>query len=178
MKGAALRSEGYFGFVDIAALLHYSTEEVPQLAKEISGIQQPQFMSPSGAGSFDIGMVDDSVRNSIRLAEPKPVFIRPQFVVAGKPTDEAGLTRMVAETLFDMRSKGKDAPISFVDAGSYPGAYQISGTYTMEQEIIRVEVYVLKDGNREVARFPMEGKPDNLQALAVRIIEQARTFAH
>ena len=178
IKGAALRSEGYFGFVDIAALLHYATEEVPRLAKEIAGIQQPQFMTPTGAGSFDIGMVDDSVRNSIRLAEPKPVFIRPQFVVHGKPTDEAGLTRMVSATLFDMRSKGKDAPISFVDAGSYPGSYQISGTYALEGKTVRVDVYVLKDGTREVARFPMEGDLDDLPALAILMIEQARTFAH
>lgn len=177
MKGAALRNEGYYGFIDIAGLLHYSTEEVPRLAKEIAGIQQPQFMTPTGAGSFDIGMVDDSVRNRIRLAEPKPVFIRPQFVVSGKPTDEAGLTRTVSETLFDLRSKGKDAPISFVDAGSYPGAYQISGTYVKEGDLLKVDVYVLKDGNKEVARFPVEGAADQLPALALKMIEQARAFA-
>lgn len=176
MKGAALRQEGAFGFVDIASLLHYSTEEVPRLAKEIAGIQQPQFMSPTGAGSFDVGMVDDSVRNGIHLAEPKPVFIRPQFVVNGKPMDELGFTRVVSEVLFDLRSRGKDAPISFVDAGNYPGAFQISGTYLREGTQMKLDVYVLKDGTQEIARFPIEGPADNLHALAVKIIEQARTF--
>jgi len=176
IKGAALREDGEYGFVDISTLFNFCTEEVPRLAKEISGIQVPQFMSPTGAGSFDIGMLTDSLKKSIKLAEPKPVFIKPKFQLYSKLTDDINLTRVVSGALADLRSKGKDAPISYIESGEYPEAHQIGGTYEIAGEFIKADVYVWRNGTEELDRFTVDGEANEagLRLLAQRIVERAR----
>ena len=52
IKGAALRNSE---FVDIMTLFQYSANKVPELAKDIGGVQKPEIRIPHGGQSFDIG---------------------------------------------------------------------------------------------------------------------------
>src|SRR5262249_49658780 len=70
MKGAALR-DGQF--VDVATLFQRVADDVPELAKDIGGIQQPRIAMPGGA-SFDIGQLSTEDRQAIPLATARPLL--------------------------------------------------------------------------------------------------------
>src|SRR5215471_10574912 len=69
MRGAALRENG---FVDVSKWFDYATDEVPELAKDIGGIQRPSIAIPLGGSSFDIGQIGDEDKARIPLAGVRP----------------------------------------------------------------------------------------------------------
>lgn len=93
-----------------------------------------------------------------------------------KLTDDINLTRVVSGALADLRSKGKDAPISYIESGEYPEAHQIGGTYEIAGEFIKADVYVWRNGTEELDRFTVDGEANEagLRLLAQRIVERAR----
>lgn len=128
IRGNALRENK---FVDILTLLNFSREEVPKMAADIGGIQQPQLLLPRG-GSFDIGIIKEEDKFQIPLAAVKPVFLRATLLEETKKRDVLKISIALNEKLQEAASgsDGKNA-IIFIDADDYPNACSISGTYTM-----------------------------------------------
>ena len=74
MRGAQLR-EGIYA--DVNGLFDYAADTVPQMARNIGGIQRPVIISPQTGGSFDIGRFTGDEREQIKLsageaADPAP----------------------------------------------------------------------------------------------------------
>ena len=88
MRGAALDRQE---FVDVRKLFEYAADEVPQLARNIGGIQKPLIASPRGSGSFDVGQLTKEDKAKVRLAIPKPLLLRPRLTNA----DELAMTPWV-----------------------------------------------------------------------------------
>lgn len=134
MKGAALKENK---FVDVQTILDHARETVPQLAEGLGGIQEPQFLIPKG-GSFDIGLLNETDRAMIPLAEPKKVYVRSNFIDVDELEDVMGLGTAVDEALNDLGSKGESSDAIWIDTKDYPNGCKISGSYTREGGMIHL----------------------------------------
>jgi WD40 repeat protein len=171
MRGAALRDGEY---VDVSKLFQYAADQVPQLAGNIGGIQKPLVAAPRGT-SFDIGQLKREDKETIPLAMVMPMILRPVFLNPEQGFDNLDLVALVRKRVQEesyalTRGGPSSQTVVFVDADELPGAIRPSGTYTVEGEKIKANVFLIKDGQR-VANFQVEGLKNDPAGLAVKIVE-------
>lgn len=136
IKGAALKENR---FIDINMLLSFSREEVPRLAANIGGIQQPQLLIPKG-GSFDIGIIKEEEKSLIPLAASKPIFKRTNFIEKESLTDGENITGLLNNQLQEISgTMVNNKSIIFLDVNNFPDACSVSGLYTIANKKIRLE---------------------------------------
>ncbi|WP_298608852.1 caspase family protein [uncultured Spirosoma sp.] len=185
MKGAALRQDGS-EFLDVEKWLSYAVEQVPLLAKGVGGIQQPFYrrVSPSATahqgrtteGSFDIGKVTQSVKAEIHIAEPKPILLVKSFQEDSQFDDVLDLKNKVESALNDLiATRGSDAPVLTMDAKDYPGAYTISGRYTLKGENVTVTCKVFR-ASESVGEFVVTGTKSKLPDLTQLVLTKAQSL--
>jgi hypothetical protein len=131
IKGAALRDNKY---VDILNLLNFSREQVPKMAIEIGGIQQPQLLIPKG-GSFDIGIIREEDKAQIPLASIKQIFVRTNLQEENTYSDILKLANKIDEKLNEVSAAkvNDEKSINFIDTDEYPNACKINGRYTVSK---------------------------------------------
>jgi WD40 repeat protein/uncharacterized caspase-like protein len=149
MKGAALDKGEY---VDIQQLFSYAQKQVPQLAQNIGGVQRPIVSAPLGK-TFVIGQMTDAEKRNLNLPSPKPLLLRPLLTNPETGDDDLklipALRKMLdAESSYEvMRRSGKGEPkLIYIDDDNFPGAFRLTGTYTVEGENIRVKAFLRQDG--------------------------------
>ncbi|MEZ5043168.1 MAG: caspase family protein [Saprospiraceae bacterium] len=142
---AARKDEAGQETIDVMKLFQYARDEVPKLAGSINGIQTPMLGFPSGAASFDIGLLDDMAKQAIPIGNKKPVMIRPDFMNQNTFQDDLQLEQLLEMAFRQETQKGKDADLIYVDVFDYPGAYSVSGLYETTEEEIRITVKLFKD---------------------------------
>nr|MCU0404706.1 caspase family protein [Chitinophagaceae bacterium] len=143
MKGPALKD---YKMVDVLNVLQYARERVPLLASGLGGIQEPQMLIPT-TGSFDIGIVNESDKKNIPLAEVKPVFVRPVLLELSKTRDVLKLSQEVKQKMIELTiEKGPKSEFTFLDVDEFPGACSISGIYSMENDKISLNGSLQFDG--------------------------------
>lgn len=146
MNGAALREDK---FVDVSMLFQYANDKVPDLAKSVGSLQQPQVLIPK-SGTFDIGILNEPDRKRITLANPKPVFVRSVFMNSDKLNDNLNLSTYLDEQLSNISAKGADAKLTFVDAREYSDGCKVTGTYSTSNNQWKLKG-ILKCGEKETA---------------------------
>lgn len=156
MKGAALAKGEY---VDVQTLFNYAQAQVPRMAMNIGGVQEPVVSAPLGK-TFLIGQMTDADKNRLQLPAPKPLFLRPLLTNPETGDDDLRLIpalrrRLDAESSYEvMRRSGRGAPVLiYIDDDSFPGAARITGTYTIEGDKVRVKPFFRRDG-QTVATLP------------------------
>lgn len=142
MKGASLRENK---FIDVVGLFQFAANNVPELAKNIGGIQKPEIRIPLGGESFDIGILDSKDREKINLPSPKPLFVRSSFQNQVTFDDNLELSELMNEQLRNMEN-GNENKIVFINAGKFTNAYSIRGQYLMEDGTIKLEANLIKNG--------------------------------
>ena len=145
IKGSALREDGKEEYIDVQKLFQFAVDQVPELSKNIGGIQKPFFKSPDNQQSYDIGKVDLITKNKIVISEPKPVFIEAVFSDSQSLYDELGLSETFNANLQENAAKGKNADIAFMRVKEYDGAYRISGSYTQNADEIKLNYIVIQN---------------------------------
>ena len=141
MKGAALRENQY---VDILQLFNYASSEVPELAKEVGGIQKPEIKIPS-TGSFDIGQLNDEAKKSITVSTPKPLFIHSIFQHESIFFDDLNLGTAVDKKL-RLLDRTTEVDLVFLNTNHYQDAFAIRGRYTvLENNEITASIKLFKD---------------------------------
>jgi hypothetical protein len=171
MRGAALR-EGEF--VDVSRLFDFTTDKVPELARDIGGIQRPLTAVPRSGASFDIGQVSYEDKSAIPLQPVRPVLIRSNFQDELRFRDSLGLSKAVNALLREESARGGDAVVLYVESDEFPGAYELVGRYRTTGSQASVFALLLQ-GERDVARIEITGSPDDVPQLAQRLVEQARS---
>jgi WD40 repeat protein len=173
MKGAALR-EGEW--VDVRTLFSYAEDEVPKLAGDIGGIQQPRYQKP-GAGSFDIGKLTPDDRAAIPLASARPQVLRPKLGNKVDGVDDLELEKLLRQRLLDAfyastRGSGgaPSSPVFYVDAEELSGAIRPIGQYTVEGKKVTVTITLLRDRQR-VGTLTIEGSKDDPAGLAAKMAQ-------
>src|SRR6202011_2249689 len=104
MRGAALKEDQ---FVDVGTLFNFAADKVPELARDIGGIQRPVIASPRGS-SFDIGQVTADDQGKIPLQAVRPLVLRVLFQDEEELTDVLGLGQSLDEVLRDASSRGRE----------------------------------------------------------------------
>jgi WD40 repeat protein len=167
MRGAALKEDQQ---VDVGRLFDFAADRVPELARDIGGIQRPVIASPRGA-SFPIGLVTTDDRARIPLRTPRPLVLRTLFQDEEEFTDGLGLGRLIDERLRERSTRGTDGRLVFVDARELPGAYNLAGRYRIEGDKVRVTVRLAR-GKGKGIRFLVEGEKGRPDELAGRIVAE------
>jgi hypothetical protein len=171
MSGEALTSDKR---MDVITLFQYSREEVPELAKEISGIQIPMLSYPIKGNSFDIGISNADVK--IPVANVKPVFIRCNFQDENEFDDVLGFNEEMIRYFQELTSKSSEAEIVFVDENSYNEAYSLKGRYTVKGNVVEVRGRLFR-GKSVVHKFTKSGNKNDLVGLVRSIVDDALPLA-
>jgi hypothetical protein len=172
MKGAALREDQY---VDVTMLFQYAADQVPQLARNIGGIQRPIVAAPRGT-SFDVGLLKTKEdKSAIPLAQVKPLLLRPVLLnrdeaVGYDDLELAPLLRARLQAESAVLTRGQEGASVYVNADEMPGAVRPSGTYVVVGETVRLTMNLIRDGKR-IASFQVEGQKADKQGLVQRVLE-------
>ncbi len=165
MRGAKLR-DGQF--VDVVDLFGFATDKVPDLARDIGGIQRPVIASPRGA-SFDIGRVTQEDHAKIPLQAVRPLVLRASFQEEEQFDDVLGLGKQVDEMLRNVSARGRESRLVFVDARELPDAYRLAGRYRMEDAKVTVTVNLFQ-GKKKAGQFSVSGEKTKVAELVAKII--------
>jgi hypothetical protein len=171
MRGAALREEKY---VDVSRLFQYAADEVPQLARNIGGIQRPLILVPKDSSSFDVGELETEDKQAIPLAIVKPLILRPLLLNLHEGTDSlqlvAALRSRLRDTSFVSERGGQPEPKTvFVDEDEFPGAIRPTGFYTIEDDQVTIALVLSRDG-KKVKQLEVKGPARDVVGLAVKIV--------
>jgi WD40 repeat protein len=171
MKGAALRDDE---FLDVSRWFDYAVEEVPQLARNIGGIQRPVIAQPLGS-SFDIAELTPRDQARIPLATVKPMILRPMLLDAEVEDDVLDLSLAVRRALaaLNFQTRGADpaaADTVFVDADDLAGALRPIGMYTVQGNTVRVTL-TLRRGHAAAGRVQVDGDRRDVPGLARRVAQ-------
>ena len=143
MKGAALKENRY---MDISTIMEHALETVPELAREIGGIQKPHLLKPKNTASFDIGILEEKDRDAIPLNNPKKVFVRSNLIDRNQYEDVLGISDALDKELSLVSTKGVISKnIVFFDAKQYPNSCKISGPYTNKNGTIKLNLKIRCD---------------------------------
>jgi WD40 repeat protein len=166
MSGAAL-ADG--GSVDVMQLFQFARDKVPEFAQDIGGIQTPTLAFPTGASSFDIGLVTEAVH--IPLEEVKPVFVRSNFQEEANFEDVVGLSLALDAYLLDASAAISSKGAIFVDANQFKGAYSIKGRYLLKGNQLQLQGGLFKN-KEKVEGFELAGSKNDVDGLIQRIITE------
>ncbi len=166
MRGLALKENK---MVDVAMLMQHSREMVPRLAEGIGGIQEPRIFSPTGAESFDIGIITDQEKMMIPLAKEKKIFISSALQEVNELADILNIGDLIDEQLVKISETIKNAPIVFWAVKTYPEALRISGNYKVTGDNIVVNFKLIRD-KADVKKFTVSGLKNRLQELVEEIV--------
>jgi hypothetical protein len=169
MRGAALETREE-GIVDTERLFDFAVHTVPELAKGVGGIQAPRIAIPRGGASFPLGLLDESDRARIPIAQrPLPFVIRSAFQNEARIVDDLGVGRAMNEVLAEASSFGRESPFVFVDTEELPGAYRVVGRYRVSaNHRVAVDCRISQDG-KEVDAFSVEGDSADPRRVAAGI---------
>ena len=171
MRGAALRDDK---FVDVNKLFQHAADTVPDLARNIGGIQQPRIITPHGGASFDIGELLGRPR-SHPVGRTKAEIVRATFQSQDKIFDYLHLSMAFKQSLREASlavtrgGKWVEAPAVFVDADDMPGAIVPFGRYTVQGNRVTVQLTLVRD-EKEFATLQVEGASDDIPGLAVKLV--------
>ena len=165
MKGECLRIDGGEEYVDVKKLFQYAEDQVPLLAANIGGIQKPFARGTDDKGSFDIGRMTGEDKEKIIISEPKPVFMACTFQDEDQLFDVLGLSNLVNAEFREITAKGKEAEFCFTEGRGYPDAYQVSGTYSVKENRVKVNYIIRKGLTRIGDKFSVQGDKNNLKEL-------------
>jgi WD40 repeat protein len=167
-------------FVDVSKWFQYAADEVPMLseAANTGGIQQPVLAAPLGT-SFDVGEVDDAIKQAIHLSGAKPFLLRP-VLSDSDPTldgdDDLALSVALRKRLDDESfslTRGGDAPLSavFVDSDELPGAIRVRGLYRVQGSEVQVTIGLWRD-QEKLDELHVQGSRENIPDFIQQLSDQ------
>jgi WD40 repeat protein len=167
MRGAKLREGEY---VDVMDLFSFASDKVPELARDIGGVQRPVIASPRGS-SFDIGRVTGEDQEKIPLQKVRPLVVQASFQEEARVRDNLGLGKRVNDRLRAASSSGRGAALVYVEAAEFPGAVEVRGRYKLAENKVTMSVTLFL-GEKDLAAFQVEGDKDKLDDLAGRLVAE------
>lgn len=171
MKGAKLREAQ---FADVNLLFAYAQDTVPEMAKNIGGIQRPLIISPDAGGSFDIGKFTAAEQKLISLSTRKPVILRPILLNEKLKFDNLQLTPILKQALhnasFTPGAGRAEASIVFVDADEMADAITPSGTYEVSGGDIKLTMILVRN-YASLKSLTFSGNVKEIDSLMRRIVD-------
>ena len=171
MKGGRLR-EGVYA--DVNQLFDYAADTVPQMARNIGGIQRPITITPQTGSSFDIGRFTSEEKEKIKLSQMKPLILRPRLQNEDLAYDNLKLEPQLRQALRDasyVTGRGQsETPLVYVDADEMSDATTPSGLYVVEGDKVKVTIRLIRN-DEPVATKTVEGTKDDKEGLVKQIVQ-------
>lgn len=178
MKGAAL-DKGEF--IDVQKLFAFAQGEVPRLAQNIGGVQRPIVSAPLGK-TFVIGQMSDAEKERVPLASVKPLLLRPLLTNPETGDDDLHLISALRKSLDAQSSyevakrNGGGAPVLvYVDDDNFPGAMRVTGTYTVENDTVKIKAFLRQDNKTVAALAEISGAKADADALVAQLVAEILT---
>ncbi len=157
-------------YVNVSDWFNSSIETAGKIIRENNLSQDPQMITTT---SFQIGIVDDEVISSIRLAVEKPLFAA-SSLQNNDPSvmdDDLGISQKVNRVLSGISSRDGDDKIIYAPQSQSSLAWTMVGRYTVTGDQVTVIVNLKRNGKVET-RFEVMVTGD-LDKLADRIVQAA-----
>ena len=167
MRGAALIDDSQ---VDVSRLFGYAVDRVPDLARDIGGVQRPRTVSRDGA-SFVFGMVLEEDKAAIPLETSKRLLLRPRAEATHAPVDPIAFEPLLRAALRSAVVDSPDAGCVYVDADQMPDAIRPGIRYEVRGKRVHVTVYLVQD-DHPVVSSKLTGSVDALEKLASRVARE------
>jgi hypothetical protein len=160
-------------YLNISRWFSAAEKTVGELARETGTRQQPQVVSTS---NFNIGVVDDDVRNKIVLPFEKFLFTRSEFRNTELRIDNLKLRSLIDKELSDLSDDNSDVPLLFNPEYEGSNIYSLSCDYTVTGNDVSVSAVIIKGGIEIKTKFDIKGKADNLLLLSGSIISEIKDW--
>ena len=157
-------------FLDVSKWFTASNELLTELVKQNKVRQDPQMVS---SNTFNVGVVDEEVRNQIQLPEGKPLFGRSEFRNTELRIDNLKLRDVVYDAFNAVITSAATTSILFNETYEGVGVTSLSCDYTVSNGKVTVSVLLIKDGKTKIAEFTAEGVDTDLKKLGADIVEKA-----
>lgn len=154
------------GDVDISALFGFAADRVPDLARNIGGVQRPVVAAPRGGRPFAIGTLTAAGRTKIPFKSESPLVLRCNLQDEDESDDVLGLMPLVDDQ-FRTRGRG-DTGVVFVDAVGLPEAYRLGGRYKVDGTTVTLTANLFRD-KQKVGQIKVTGTKDKLADLAAQV---------
>lgn len=169
--GNGLRDNKYIG---INHWFSVASDNVKVLAEHIGRKQDPKIF---GNANFDVGLVDPTVIEGIKLSNMKKAFRRSKFIQDEELlNDDLDLSALVDKELNKLSARGKESPLAYAPDNTLLDAYSIRGKYEVKGNIISAKVSLIKGQKERVYQFELIGAVDKKEELAEKIIEKMQEF--
>ena len=151
-------------YLNISRWFGAAEKTVGELARETGTRQQPQVVSTS---NFNIGVVDDEVRNLVILPFEKLLFTRSEFRNAESRLDNLRLRNLVDKKMSEI----SETEHSFLYNPEYEGVntYSINGDYNITGSDATISILLIKGGSEIIGRYEVSGDINKADALADQI---------
>ena len=154
-------------YLNINRWFDAAEKTVGELARETGTRQQPQVVSTS---NYNIGVVDDEVRNKIILPFEKYLFTRSDFRNTALRVDNLKLRNLVDKGLSDLSDENIAASLLFNPEYEGLNIYSLSCDYSIANDEITASVIVIKGGDEIKNKFEVKGKTGNINQLSATIV--------
>ncbi|MEP7106991.1 MAG: caspase family protein [Ferruginibacter sp.] len=169
--GTALKNNR---FIDVTKWFNFACEYVKLQAKEIGARQDPQIL---GSASFEVGLVDKEITDSIQLPLKKKIFRRSRFIQDDELlNDDLDMGYLVDQELNNLSETGNLSPLVFVADNLLHDAYTIRGKYSVADNKVSCRISVFKGQGERIFQFDLAGTTDKKEAIAAIMVERVKSF--
>ena len=160
-------------YLNVSRWFNAAEKSVGELARETGASPQPQVVSTT---NFNIGVVDEDVRDKIVLPFKKPMLTRSEFRNTDLRLDNLKLRAIVDKELDEISGHSSSASIMY--SPEYDGAniYAISGDYTVTGNLVAVSVMLTKGGTDVKTKFEVNGTVNQPEIMAKSIVDTVREW--
>lgn len=163
-------------FIDVTRWFNYACDNVKLLAKEIGGRQDPQII---GNASFEIGLVDKEVLDSINLSSRKKVFRRSRFIEDEELlNDDLDLSYLVDRELNNLSAAGKESPLVFAADNLMSDAYSVRGKYEVVGNKVNVKISLFKGQKDRIQQFSLQYEVSRKDELSKKIVDNIKSILY
>ena len=142
--------------VMVGRLFDFAVEKVPELARDIGGVQRPVAAVPKGGQSFPLGVLTAADRERVPLRAARPLFLRSSLQEETEFGDALALGKALDEALRAAAGRGRTAPFMFVDASDLGDGYRLAGRYALDGDAVAATVNVFR-GQERLGRVKAAG---------------------
>jgi hypothetical protein len=156
-------------YLNISRWFNAAEKSVGEMARETGARQQPQIVSTT---NFNIGVVDEEVRNKIVLPFEKPMFTRSDFRNTDLRVDNLKLRNLIDKELDEISGNISDALIMYSPEYDGVNVYAISGDYIVKGNDVSVSVILTKGGTDIKSKFEIKGLVNQPGLIAKSIVAE------
>jgi hypothetical protein len=159
-------------FLNVQKWFLESEKYLKQLVRK-HGYQQDA--QPYGTANIRIGIVDEGVRSSIRLALERPLILCANVLNSETYNDDIQLKELVNEKLAFISERGSGGQVVYAKSET-PGANKINIIYDLKGDQILCRVRLMKEGET-LHQAEVEGTRTGISDLVLNIIKNVVNHA-